>query len=87
MDGSVEKRKLRYHINNVHHHYPRYEAAFRYHGCTVDGFIGDAPAMLCDAVRMKQVIEMIYARAGKDVLLETEGEIPENLYKGWWQTK
>ncbi|MBQ1212929.1 MAG: AAC(3) family N-acetyltransferase [Clostridia bacterium] len=87
-DGRIEERKLRYHINNVHHRYPRYEAAFRYHGCIVDGFVGDAPAMLCDAVRMKQVLEMIYARAdGVDVLLETEGEIDEKLYKGWFQTK
>ena len=57
-------------------------------GETFDGFVGDAPAMLCDAVRMKQVLEMIYARAdGVDVLLETDGEIDEKLYKGWFQTK
>ncbi|MBQ2733088.1 MAG: AAC(3) family N-acetyltransferase [Clostridia bacterium] len=87
-DGHIEERKLRYHINDVHHRYPRYEKPFRYHGCIVDGFVGDAPAMLCDTVRMKQVLEMIYARAeGVDVLRETDGDIDEKLYKGWWQTK
>lgn len=83
-DGCVEERKLRYHINDVHHRYPRYEKPFRHHGCIVDGFVGDATAMLCDTVRMKQVLEMIYARAeGVDVLLETDGDIDEKLYKGW----
>lgn len=87
-DGHVEERKLRYHINDVHHRYPRYENAFRFHGCIMDGFIGDAPVMLCDAFKMKQVLEMIYARAeGVDVLRETDGDIDEKLYKGWWQTK
>lgn len=54
--------------------FPQYETAFRYHGCIKDGFVGDAPAQLCDAVKMKEVIELIFSRSeGKDPL---EGETP-----------
>lgn len=51
--------------------FPKYETAFRYHGCITDGFIGNAPAQLCDAVGMKDVVELIFKNnGGKDPLAD-----------------
>lgn len=71
--GEIVNRKIRmYHSNNIPDvatHFHKYEMAFRYHGCIKDGFIGNAPSQLCDAARMKDVVELIYKNAnGKDPL-------------------
>ena len=54
-------------------YFPKFEPAFRAHGCIRDGRIGDAPTTLCSARGMKTVLERIYARAGgRDLLLDDE---------------
>lgn len=67
-DGSVEKRLSHSHhaegIGDVSKRYPKYEPAFRHYGHIVDGFVGNAPAQLCDARGMKDVLELIYKRSG-----------------------
>lgn len=75
--GEIIHRKLRdfeaVGIGDVSRRYPKFEPAFRYHGCIIDGFIGDAKAQLCDAVKMKEVLELIYARSkGVEILADYE---------------
>lgn len=61
--------------------FPKYETAFRYHGCITDGFVGDAPTQLCDAVKMKEVVELIFKNSeGKDPLGD-ERPIPPKWYR------
>lgn len=58
----------------------QYETAFRYHGAITDGFLGNAPAQLCSAVKMKQTVERIVMQSeGVDPLAEEE-PIPPKWY-------
>lgn len=62
---------------DISHRFPKYEQAFRYHRAITDGFVGDAPAQLCDARAMKRVVEMIFKNAGgKDPLADEEPIAP-----------
>lgn len=80
-DGSIIKRKLHHHIGHVSEKFPKYEPAFRHHGCIVDGFVGGAKTQLCDACKIKDVMEMIYNRSGgRDVIMLDE-VIDEKLWK------
>lgn len=60
--------------------FPKYDTAFRYHGCTRDGFLGNAPTMLCDAVKMKQTVELIFQNSGGKDPLRRESPIPPKWY-------
>lgn len=60
--------------------FPKYETAFRYHGCITDGFIGNAPVQLCDAVKMKQTVALIYANSNGTDPLQGEQPIPQIWY-------
>ena len=80
-DGTVTTRKLHHHIAGAHKHFPKYEPAFRYHGCVVDGFVGGAKTQLCDARKMVDVMKLIYERSGhRDVILLDE-VIDEKYWK------
>ncbi len=57
----------------------KYDTPFRYHGCITDGFLGNAPAQLCNARKMKEVVEMIYQNSPTDPL-KTEQPIPQKYY-------
>jgi len=60
--------------------FPQYETAFRYHHAITDGYVGNAPAQLCDASKMKQVMEMIWERSGHTDVLRNEFPIPQKFY-------
>lgn len=60
--------------------FPKYDTAFRYHGCTKDGMIGNAPTMLCDAVKMKETIELIFQNSSGEDPLRLESPIPPKWY-------
>jgi aminoglycoside 3-N-acetyltransferase len=60
--------------------FPKYETAFRYHGCITDGFIGNAPVQLCDARRMKETVERILRNSGGNDPLKGEQPIPQLWY-------
>lgn len=60
--------------------FPKYETAFRYHRCITDGFLGNAPTQLCDAVKMKETIELIYKKCGVNDPLCDEEPIPQKWY-------
>ena len=83
--GEIEKMKVYHHlaegIGDVSARYPKYEPAFRYHGCITDGFLGDAPAQLCSARKIKEVVELIRERSGGAELLKDYEMLDEELYK------
>lgn len=83
-DGTVEERMIRTHYTDytkdISLRFPQYETAFRYHRCIIDGYIGSAPAQLCDARGMKAVVELILRNnGGTDPLLD-ESAIPQKWY-------
>lgn len=61
--------------------FPKFEPAFRAHGCIADGSIGDAPTQLCSARSMKRVMEMIYTRAQGRELLGDDAPLSPILYE------
>lgn len=84
MNGEVVECRIREHhtdfTKDVSLRFPKYETAFRYHGCITDGFIGNAPTQLCDARGMKDVMEMIFERCGDTDPLYDEASIPQEWY-------
>ena len=83
--GNIHNRIIHPHkavgIGDVSLNYVKYEDAFRYHGCIHDVMIGNSKAMLCSAVGMKEVVELIEKRSGyKDILINSD-PIPFELYK------
>ncbi len=83
-NGEFIKSKIKPHktdfTTDVSLRFVKYETAFRYHGAIVDGFIGNAPTQACDAVIMKDVMELICKRSnGEDPLLD-EKAIPPAFY-------
>ena len=84
-DGSIIEEYKRYHkaegINDVSARYPKFEPAFRLYGAIKDGFIGNAKTQLCSAVKMKEVLELIYSRTkGEEILFDFE-PLDEKYYK------
>jgi len=84
--GEIIRRPVYYHKNEgitpfVSYQYPKYEPAFRHHGCITDGKIGQAPAMLCSARKMYDVIKLIYERSGGAELLADAEPLDERLWK------
>lgn len=83
--GKIEHRKMHPHeaveIGDVSLRYPKYEPAFRYHNCIVDGKLGNAPLQLCNARKMKEVMELIYQRSKGKELFCDDTPINKNLYE------
>ena len=65
---------------DLSYRFPKLDTAFRYHGAIRDGFIGRAPAQLCDAVAMKKALELIYKNSGGKDPFADELPIPPSLY-------
>ena len=84
VDGEVIPRKLTLfhtdHSEDISERFVKYDTAFRYHRCINDGFIGNAPTMLCDARKMKDVVELIYKNSGGADPLIGEAPIPQKWY-------
>ncbi len=84
LSGELVRRKLRAHqtdfTNDVSLRFPKYETAFRYHGAISDGFVGNAPAQLCDARIMKEVMEKIMQNCAPEDPLADEKAILPKLY-------
>ncbi len=68
-------------IPDVSANYIKYEPAFRYHGCIVDGTLGNAPVQMCSARRMKDVVELVDKRRNGAELLSDNSPLDEKLYK------
>ena len=65
---------------DLSYRFPKFDTAFRYHGCIADGFVGNAPAVLCDAVKMKKTVQLIYKNSGGRDPLSDETPIPPSWY-------
>ncbi len=66
---------------DISRRFDKFSTAFSYHGATVYGRIGNAPSILCDAVKIKEVVELIYKRAaGEDILADNRCVLPD-LFK------
>ena len=52
--GDIVYFHLTDYIDDVSLRFVKYETPFRYHGCIIDGFIGNAPTQLCDARKIKE---------------------------------
>ncbi|MBQ8747608.1 MAG: AAC(3) family N-acetyltransferase [Clostridia bacterium] len=83
-DGTVIDREITLYYTDyspdICWRFPKYETAFRYHGCITDGFIGDAPTQLCSAAKMKDTIALIWERSGGEDPLAVEDPIPQAWY-------
>lgn len=84
-DGKIEKRYLHWYdnskIDDVSANFGKFEKAFRYHGCIIDGKIGNAEVQLCDARKMKDILELIYTNNGYKELLSDDLPLDDALYK------
>jgi len=84
-DNREEKRFLRWFdtskIRDVSVNFGKFEPAFRHYGCIIDGFVGNAPAQMCNARKMKDVIELIYKNSRGEELLADNTALDEALYK------
>lgn len=82
--GDVIERPIRCHhtegIPEVSSKYPKYEPAFRAHGCIRDGFVGDAPAQLCDCKKMAEVMAIVREKSGGRELLADDAPLPREFY-------
>ncbi len=85
VSGEVLTRRVKCHhtsfTNDVSLRFPKYETAFRYHGAITDGFIGNAPTQACDAVIMKEVMELILQNSGDKDPLCDEFTLSPLLYR------
>ena len=83
-DGTIVERKMRFHYTSYHPdiclRFQKYEVPFRYYGAITDGFFGNAPVQACDAVIMKNVMELIWKNNGKEDPLAEENAFPPALY-------
>ena len=82
--GEVVRRCIYCHhtdfTNDISMRFPKYETAFRYHGGITDGFLGNAPVQACDAVVMKQTMEIILRNCEGTDPLANEMAFPPKLY-------
>ena len=67
-------------IGDISLRFVKYETPFRYHRCITDGFVGNAPTQLCDAVKMKETMELIFKNSKDFDPLDGELPIEQKLY-------
>lgn len=83
-DGTVKRKKLRLfytdYTSDISRRFWKYETPFRYHRCITDGFLGSAPAQLCDAEKMKDTVALIWKNSGGHDPLRKELDIPPQWY-------
>lgn len=83
-DGHIEKQLIYPHdaigLGDVSLRYPKFEDAFRYYNCIVDGKIGDADVQLCSARGMKAVMEQVYIKNNREELLWNDMPLDPALY-------
>ena len=83
-DGTVVEREMYFydedHAGDVSLRFPKYETAFRYHRAIKDGFVGDAPAQLCNAQRLFDTVKLIWENSKGGDPLADEEPIPPKAY-------
>ena len=88
LDGRIKHFPIKTYVawmtetGNTSAKFPKYEPAFKYHGCINDGKLGDAATQVCSAKGMADVMRLIYERSGGiDFLLDDSPEIDGKYYK------
>ena len=83
-DGQVINSKMCLfytdYTDDISNRFVKYETAFRYHRCITDGYVGNAPVQLCDAIKVKEAVELIYQNSGGVDPLADEEPIPQKWY-------
>ena len=83
-DGTYESRPLYWFddskIPDVSENFVKLEKAFRYHGAITDYTLGNAKIQLCDCVKLKEILTLIYQRNDGRELLADKSELDERLY-------
>lgn len=69
------------HIEDISLRFEKLALPFRYHGCVTDGWLGDAPAMLCSARGMLDVMRRLYAACPHDPLADETPILPKYYAK------
>ena len=84
LTGEIVERDITFYdesrYGDVSLRFAKYELPFRYLRCITDGFLGDAPAQLCDARGMKEAMELIYSRCGGSDPMSDDLPIPPAWY-------
>ena len=82
--GEIVERDIFLHhtsiTRDISSRYVKFDTPFRYHRCIRDGFLGNAPAQLCDARKMKETVERILCGSGGIDPLLDEKPIPQKWY-------
>jgi len=82
--GQVVKRDIALfytdYIEDISDRFIKYDTAFRYHRCIVDGFVGNAPTQLCDTKKMKDTIALLWQNSDGADPLFSENPIPQSWY-------
>ena len=83
-DGKAFEREITIYFTDytedISLRFVKYETAFRYHRAITDGYLGNAPCQLCDAVKLYDTVELIYINSGGNDPLANEEHIPQKLY-------
>ena len=83
-NGETVEREMYFynedHAGDVSLRFPKYETAFRYYHAIKDGFIGDAPAQLCDAEKLFETVKLIWENSDGWDPLSDEEPIPPRMY-------
>ena len=67
-------------IPDVSENFVKLEKAFRHHNAIEDYVLGNAKIQLCDCVKLKEVLTLIYQRNDGKELLADKSELDERLY-------
>ena len=66
---------------DISHRFDKLEPAFRYYNCIVDGKIGEAHVQLCNARKMREVLELIHKNSNyQEIFLDNE-PVPREWYE------
>ena len=83
-DGKISEKEFYIYYtdytDDISWRFTKFDTAFKYCGCVREGFVGDAPSAICDAVGMLECVKHIYERGGGADPLEGEEPIPPAWY-------
>ena len=65
---------------DISRYFHKLESAFRHHGCIADGKIGEADVQLCNARKMKEVLELIHRNSDCQEIFLDDEPLPREWY-------
>ena len=82
-DGSVITKPLHLvfeEFGDISVNFGKLEEAFRYHGCIIDGEIGNAKVQLSSARKIREILELIHAKSNYREIFLDDTPLPEQWY-------